>query len=47
MLWVTERTGKKITRIDPATGKISVAIIDEVSAPDSGMACSWRCTPIC
>ncbi len=36
MLWVTERTGKKITRIDPATGKISVAIsIDEVSAPGS------------
>jgi PQQ-dependent dehydrogenase (s-GDH family) len=34
MLWVTERTGKRITRIDPATGKSSVAItIDEVSAP--------------
>ena len=34
MLWVTERTGKRITRIDPATGKSSVAItIDEVFAP--------------
>jgi PQQ-dependent dehydrogenase (s-GDH family) len=34
MLWVTERTGKRITRIDPTTGKISVAItIGEVSAP--------------
>jgi PQQ-dependent dehydrogenase (s-GDH family) len=34
MLWVTERTGKRITRIDPASGKGSVAItIDEVSAP--------------
>ncbi len=34
MLWVTERLGKRITRIDPATGKKSVAItIDEVSAP--------------
>ncbi len=34
MLWVTERTGKRITRIDPATGKENVAItIGEVSAP--------------
>ena len=34
MLWVTERTGKRVTRIDPATGDRSVAItIDEVSAP--------------
>jgi PQQ-dependent dehydrogenase (s-GDH family) len=34
MLWVTERTGKRVTRIDPASGKRSVAItIDEVSAP--------------
>ena len=34
MLWVTERTGKRVTRIDPATGERSVAItIDEVSAP--------------
>jgi PQQ-dependent dehydrogenase (s-GDH family) len=34
MLWVTERTGKRITRIDPATGEKHVAItIDEVSAP--------------
>jgi len=34
MLWVTERTGKRITRIDPATGQRRVAItIDEVSAP--------------
>jgi hypothetical protein len=33
-LWVTERTGKRITRIDPADGRQSVAItIDEVSAP--------------
>ena len=36
MLWVTERTGKRITRIDPATGERTVAItIDEVSAPGS------------
>ena len=36
MLWVTERTGKRITRIDPANGQRSVAItIDEVSAPGS------------
>src|SRR5580692_3155262 len=34
MLWVTERTGKRITRVDPATGQRTVAItIDEVSAP--------------
>src|SRR4051812_10202855 len=34
MLWVTERTGKRITRIDPADGKKTVAItIDEVVAP--------------
>ena len=34
MLWVTERTGKRVTRIDPATGNRSVAItIGEVSAP--------------
>ena len=34
MLWVTERTGKRVTRIDPGTGERSVAItIDEVSAP--------------
>src|SRR3954454_12005297 len=34
MLWVTERTGKRVTRIDPTTGDRSVAItIDEVSAP--------------
>jgi PQQ-dependent dehydrogenase (s-GDH family) len=34
MLWVTERTGKRITRVDPATGERKVAItIDEVSAP--------------
>jgi PQQ-dependent dehydrogenase (s-GDH family) len=33
-LWVTERSGKRITRIDPATGEKNVAItIDEVSAP--------------
>jgi PQQ-dependent dehydrogenase (s-GDH family) len=36
MLWVTERTGKRVTRVDPFTGKSSVAItIDEVSAPGS------------
>jgi PQQ-dependent dehydrogenase (s-GDH family) len=35
-LWVTERTGKRVTRIDPTTGERSVAIaIDEVSAPGS------------
>jgi PQQ-dependent dehydrogenase (s-GDH family) len=34
MLWTTERTGKRISRIDPATGEQHVAItIDEVSAP--------------
>ena len=36
MLWVTERTGKRVTRIDPASGKQTVAItIDQVSAPGS------------
>jgi len=34
MLWVTERTGKRIVRIDPASGKRSIAAtIDEVLAP--------------
>lgn len=34
MLWVTERTGKRVTRIDPSTGEKSVAItIDEAAAP--------------
>ncbi len=34
MLWITERTGKRISRIDPATGEQKVAItIDEISAP--------------
>jgi len=34
MLWVTERTGKRVTRIDPASGNRSVAMtIEEVSAP--------------
>jgi len=34
MLWVTERTGKRVTRIDPKTGERSVAVtIDEVLAP--------------
>lgn len=36
MLWVTERTGKRVTRIDPASGERRVAItIAEVSAPGS------------
>lgn len=34
MLWVTERTGKRISRIDPASGAQKIAVtIDEVSAP--------------
>ena len=34
LLWVTERTGKRVTRIDPTTGERNVAItIEEVSAP--------------
>lgn len=33
-LWVTERTGKRVTRIDPVTGQRKVAVtINEVSAP--------------
>lgn len=33
-LWVTERTGKRITRIDPVSGERALAaMIDEVSAP--------------
>ncbi len=33
-LWVTERTGKRVVRIDPASGERTVAItIDQVSAP--------------
>jgi PQQ-dependent dehydrogenase (s-GDH family) len=36
MLWVTERTGKRITRVDPKNGARTVAItIAEVSAPGS------------
>jgi PQQ-dependent dehydrogenase (s-GDH family) len=35
-LWVTERTGKRVTRVDPATGERRVAItIPEVSSPGS------------
>jgi PQQ-dependent dehydrogenase (s-GDH family) len=34
MLWVTERTGKRVTRIDPASGERNVAVtINEVIAP--------------
>jgi PQQ-dependent dehydrogenase (s-GDH family) len=34
MLWVTERTGKRIARVNPATGEKKVALtIDEVLAP--------------
>jgi len=34
MLWVTERTGKQVTRVNPATGEKNVAItIEEISAP--------------
>src|SRR5215471_7554154 len=34
MLWVTERSGKRVTRIDPANGNKSTALtISEVSAP--------------
>lgn len=34
MLWTTERTGKRVTRVNPSTGAKHVAIvIDEVSAP--------------
>jgi PQQ-dependent dehydrogenase (s-GDH family) len=34
MLWVTERTGKRITRVNPATGEQKVAVtIEEVQAP--------------
>src|SRR6187200_262307 len=34
MLWVTERTGKRITRVNPATGERKVAVtINEVLAP--------------
>ncbi len=34
MLWVTERTGKRVTRVHPVSGERKVAItLDEVSAP--------------
>src|SRR5688572_3068460 len=34
MLWVTEQTGKRITRVNPATGERKVVVtIDEVLAP--------------
>lgn len=48
MLWVTERTGKRVTRIDPKTGARKLAItIDEVFAPGAqdgllGMALDLR-----
>ncbi|HYO81675.1 MAG TPA: PQQ-dependent sugar dehydrogenase, partial [Bryobacteraceae bacterium] len=33
-LWVTERSGKRVTRVDPGTGERAVAVtIAEVSAP--------------
>ena len=33
-LWITERTGSRVTRVDPASGRQKTAItIDEVSAP--------------
>ena len=36
MLWVTERTGKRSTRVNPATGeRKGAAAIDEVLAPGS------------
>src|SRR5689334_4368064 len=36
LLWVTERTGKRITRIDPSNGARTVAVtIGEVLAPGS------------
>lgn len=34
MLWTTERTGKRVTRVNPANGERKVAItIDEIAAP--------------
>ncbi len=34
MLWVTERTAKRVTRVNPANGERKVAVtLDEVSAP--------------
>lgn len=34
MLWTTERTGKRVSRIDPATGEQVIAVtIEEISAP--------------
>lgn len=37
LLWVSERTGKRVTRIDPGSGEQSVAItIGEVAAPGPG-----------
>lgn len=34
MLWITERTGKRVVRVNPSTGEKSVAVtIPEVSAP--------------
>jgi PQQ-dependent dehydrogenase (s-GDH family) len=34
MIWVTERTGKRITRVNPANGERKIAIaIDEIAAP--------------
>jgi PQQ-dependent dehydrogenase (s-GDH family) len=34
MLWVTERSGRRVTRVDPATGERRVAVtLEEASAP--------------
>ena len=34
MIWTTERVGKRVTRVNPATGELKVAVtIDEVSVP--------------
>lgn len=36
MLWITERTGKRISRVDPANGVHRIAVtVDEISAPGS------------
>ena len=46
-LWVTERTGKRVTRVHPTTGERKVAItIDEVAAPGGqdgllGLTIDW------
>ena len=49
-LWVTERTGKRVVRINPADGSRTVAVDDSPtlsSATGRTVCLAWRCTRTC